>query len=187
MVLSASVSGVDTTSSRRVECESRPGISSNRRFQRLETQSGSVLGSSQKIGPFPGRPICIPADKSITQICLLEARSTSYVHGCILNGMGKNLGLCLSPVCPNRSLFTTTTGTEGGPSSSGGTGMANSAMVPFATADVCRSACTHCTIPSTPEQGRTIASSNQYSISWVEAVSKEHQNQNFQRKLQRFY
>ncbi len=98
MVLSASVSGASTTSSRRVECESRPGILSNRRFQQLETQSGSVPVSSQKVGPFPGRPICIPADKSITQICQLEARS-------ILSGLGKYSGVCLSPVCPNRSLF----------------------------------------------------------------------------------
>ena len=52
MVLSTSVSRVGTTSTWAPECGSRPGISSNQRFQRLETQSDSVSGTFQNGGPF---------------------------------------------------------------------------------------------------------------------------------------
>ena len=175
MVLSTSVSRVGTTSTWAPECESRPGISRNQRFQRLETQSDSVSGTFQNVGPFPGRLICIPADTSTTHIRQLETRSTGGLHRCIFSGLGENSGLCLSTLCPNRSLSTTATGTGGGPPSAGGTSMANSIMVPITTADEYRPASTHPTISSTPQQGRTIAPPNQPSISWVEAVSKNCQ------------
>ena len=128
MVLSTSTCCVGATLTCKLECESRAGISSNRRFQRLETQSGGVSAPVRKVGPLP--------DPS----------------RCILSRLRKNSGVCFSSIYPNRPLFTTGTGAGGGSFSACGTSTGNPIMVSINIADEYRPAHTNPTILSTPEQ-----------------------------------
>jgi hypothetical protein len=61
--------------------------------------------------------------------------------------------------------------------------MANSALVPIATATVCGSSTTISDVSSTSDQGRTVAPSEQSPISWVDAVDKSHETANVSEEI----
>ena len=147
-------------------------------FQRLETEPVSFSSPAQQVGPFRGRPFCIQANTPTAQICQLETRSNGNLRGCIFRVLERSSGVRLSPICPDRSLCTVGEVPESGSVSSSSTGMANSALVPIATATVCGSSTTISDVSSTSDQGRTVEPSEKSPISWVDAVDKSHETAN---------
>ena len=159
---------------------------SSLRFQRLETQSDSVSGTFQNLGPFRGRSICIPADTSTTHIRQLETRSTGGLHRCIFGGLGENSGLCLSTLCPNRSLSTTASGTGDGPPSAGAPVWPTQSWYPLLLQ---MSIDLPVLIPPSPQllsKGELLHPLTNLQLGGWRLSAKTVKHQNFQKKLERF-
>ena len=126
------------------------------------------------MGSVRGRPFCIPTNKTIAQICQLEARPNGSLHGCLLTGLGANTRVCFSPIRFNRPLCTTVEVSESRSVSSGSTSVADSTLVPLTTANVCRTSTTVPNVSTTSNEAQSIASTRQHPVSWVEAVGQHY-------------
>ena len=98
MVLPKSLDSVSPASPRAFECESRQGVQGFRGLQRLEIEPRHFPDITKQVGSVRGRPFRIPTNKTIAQICQLEARPNGSLHGCLLTGLWANTRVCFSPI-----------------------------------------------------------------------------------------
>lgn len=175
MVLPKSLDSVSPASPRAFECESRQGVQGFRGLQRLEIESRHFPDITKQVGSVRGRPFCIPTNKTIAQICQLEARPNGSLHGCLLTGLGANTRVCFSPIRFNRPLCTTVEVSESRSVSSGSsTSVADSTLVPLTTVNVCRTSTTVPNVSTTSNEGQSIVSTRQHPVSWVEAFGQHY-------------
>ena len=164
-----------STSTRTFKCQSRPRIQNFIGFQRLETRPHDVSVTSGEMGTLGDRPLCIPADTPAPKVCQLETRPLSSAFRCIFNELERHSGVCLPPLCSDRALSTAGKDTECGTSSSGGSSVACTDLVPTLTTSVHRASSVISNITQTGDERQSVSSSGQPTTGWMETIRQRYE------------
>ena len=109
------------------------------------------------MGTLGDRPLCIPADTPAPKVCQLETRPLSSAFRCIFNELERHSGVCLPPLCSDRALSTAGKDTECGTSSSGGSSVACTDLVPTLTTSVHRASSFISNITQTGDERQSVS------------------------------
>lgn len=134
MVPTTSSSDIRKTSTPCSELRSRQGVNGFDTPKWLEFEAFLISEPSKPLGSTHSRPLCLTSNLPWTSpVCQLESRFSSILHRCIFPELEWSSRLCLSPICPYRSLSTADVNSGSWPTCSSSPSLANSTLVPPAS------------------------------------------------------
>ena len=106
--------------SRKSECDSRLGVPSSLRLQRLEAELFSLRGNPGAARSLHGRSLCQLPECSARNLLQLEARPISKSSGCSESVMVQSSSVYVSPLCSHREMSPQDQDKQSSPCSAGG-------------------------------------------------------------------
>ena len=111
------------------EYQSRLGVQTLERFQRLDAKTGDIPGSLGEVGPLLNRPVCLSTECPTPSILQLETQPSSPSSGCPVHLLERSTPIPLPSICTYWKVLAEDPAGRGG-SSAHSSSLANTDLVP---------------------------------------------------------